>query len=80
MGAPKQEKFAIKAIEHGIKRVYTCGAFISQTSNYNALTTYPNIFILLNIKWMYRLFNEKGHLNRIIYGLKNIFNSINYIK
>jgi hypothetical protein len=80
MGAPKQEIFAIKAIENGIKRVYTCGAFISQTSNYNSTTTYPKIFILLNIKWMYRLFNEKGHLNRIVYGLRNIFKSINYVK
>ena len=64
LGTPKQEDFAEKLKESKFKgTIYTCGAFISQTSNHG-VDYYPKIINSLEIRWLYRLIKEEGLFKR----------------
>lgn len=63
LGAPLQEKLAIRN-KNLFKYSFTCGAFITQTSK-SEKNYYPNFYIKNNLRWLYRVFKEKGHFIRL---------------
>lgn len=64
MGTPKQEEFAVRLKENDFQgTIYTCGAFISQTSNHG-FHYYPDIVNTFHLRWLYRLLKEKGLFKR----------------
>ena len=64
LGTPKQEEFAVQLKESNYSgTIYTCGAFISQTAKSGA-QYYPQYINYLNLRWLYRLFREKGLFER----------------
>lgn len=65
MGAPAQDKMAIQLKDAGfVGTIYTCGGFIHQTQN--SIQYYPNWINKLGLRWVYRLFTQKGMLKRLI--------------
>lgn len=65
MGTPNQEIMAVKIKNSvNIDRIYTCGGFIHQTAN--GLNYYPPIINKLNLRSVYRIFNEKYVLKRVL--------------
>lgn len=80
LGSPKQEVTAeqILLINNKVK-VYTCGAFITQTANSGSGRFYPLLVRIFNVRWLYRAFNETGHYKRLIYALKNAYRSFKAI-
>src|SRR5690606_14863225 len=64
MGSPKQEELAI-VLKNPKLTVYTCGAFISQTANYG-VNYYPYLINKLHLRWLYRIFKEKGLVRRYL--------------
>ena len=81
LGSPKQEEFSlkIKSMCHD-SMIFNCGAFISQTAN-NGKEYYPKFINQLNLRWIYRIYKEKGLLRRyavdypkgIVYIVKDRF-------
>jgi N-acetylglucosaminyldiphosphoundecaprenol N-acetyl-beta-D-mannosaminyltransferase len=64
LGTPKQEEFAVCLKESNFNgTIYTCGAFISQTAK-RGVQYYPNFVNALHLRWLYRLFREKGLFKR----------------
>lgn len=64
LGTPKQEQFAVRLKENDfLGTTYTCGAFISQTSNYG-FQYYPEFVNTYHLRWLYRLIKEKGLAKR----------------
>lgn len=64
MGTPKQELLSLKL--RNLCRgslIFNCGAFISQTANKGA-NYYPVYINKFNLRWVYRIFNEKKMLKR----------------
>lgn len=64
MGTPKQEQLSLKlrmVCEKSL--IFNCGAFISQTANKGA-NYYPDYVNKLNLRWVYRIFNEKKMVKR----------------
>jgi N-acetylglucosaminyldiphosphoundecaprenol N-acetyl-beta-D-mannosaminyltransferase len=80
LGSPKQELVGEKLAELMVPRVYTCGAFISQTAQQNGTEYYPFVFKFLNLRWLYRALREKGHHKRLTYALSKSVTSFKYIK
>jgi N-acetylglucosaminyldiphosphoundecaprenol N-acetyl-beta-D-mannosaminyltransferase len=70
MGTPLQEEFVIRNRDllEG-RTVFTCGAFISQSSN--RLEYYPAWIDALQLRWMWRLYHERTahRLPGVIRGL-----------
>lgn len=67
LGTPFQEIFGSKLKNTSnttIKQIYTCGGFLHQTSN--KIQYYPNWINKFNLRWAYRLLNEKYIFKRII--------------
>ncbi|MBE1424958.1 N-acetylglucosaminyldiphosphoundecaprenol N-acetyl-beta-D-mannosaminyltransferase [Desulfomicrobium macestii] len=67
MGAPYQEKFLLDLIAtgwHGIG--YTCGAFLHQTAS-QGIDYYPRWIDKLNLRWMYRIYDEPKLFNRYMF-------------
>jgi len=65
MGAPAQDIMAIQLREAGfIGTIYTCGGFLHQTQN--SIDYYPNWINKLGLRWVYRLFTQKGMFKRLI--------------
>lgn len=65
MGAPIQDKVAIELREAGFTgSVYTCGGFLHQTQE--TLHYYPKWINKLGMRWVYRLFTQKGMLKRLV--------------
>lgn len=82
LGTPKQEFLSIHLKNKGYKgTIYNCGAFLSQTANHG-IQYYPNIINILNLRWAYRLINEKGLLKRyfIEYPFATIIIIFDFIK
>ena len=70
LGSPLQEITAIK-YKNLFKYSFTCGAFISQTSKSN--NNYYNSFVIkYNLRWLYRIYKEKGHFMRLFLALLKI--------
>ena len=66
MGTPLQDLFALKLKEMGYNgNVYTCGGFFHQTTQ--KIQYYPPIIDKLNLRWLYRIINEKYVLKRIVF-------------
>lgn len=59
MGAKLQEEFLIKVRNKGWSGTgYTCGGFIHQTANVNGLDYYPKFIDSLQLRWLYRMWDE----------------------
>lgn len=65
MGAPMQDEVAVMLKKKGfIGTVYTCGGFIHQTQN--DIISFPEWTNKLGLRWLYRLFTQKGMLKRLL--------------
>lgn len=65
MGFPLQDEFIVKLKEMKFSGIaFTSGAFIRQSSR--GLQYYPNWINKYNLRWLYRLFNEKGMSKRTL--------------
>lgn len=64
MGTPLQEEFSAFLLNSGFKGViYTCGGFFHQISG-NGFVYYPKIFDRLNLRWIYRMYDEPKLIRR----------------
>lgn len=65
MGAPLQDKFALKLKKSGFSgTAYTCGGFIHQTTE--TMVSFPEWTNRFKLRWLYRIFTQKGVFNRFI--------------
>lgn len=65
MGAPLQDEMAVLLKRAGFMgTVYTCGGFIHQTQS--NIVSFPNWTNKLGLRWLYRLFTQKGMMRRLI--------------
>ncbi|GEO06000.1 teichoic acid biosynthesis protein A [Adhaeribacter aerolatus] len=70
MGTPLQEKFLIELKEAGWKGYgYTCGGYLHQLATKEKY--YPKFFDKLNIRWIYRIYDEPKLFHRyfVLYPL-----------
>jgi len=70
LGSPLQEKLSIKN-KNLFKYSFTCGAFITQTANVKD-NYYTPFIIKFNLRWLYRIYKEKGHFKRVFYAFLKI--------
>lgn len=66
LGNVKQEICGSKLRTNFAGTIFTCGAFISQTAGSESLKYYPNLINRLHLRFLYRLFKEKGILYRLM--------------
>jgi exopolysaccharide biosynthesis WecB/TagA/CpsF family protein len=65
MGAPMQDEMAVLLKRAGfVGSVYTCGGFIHQTQD--TMVSFPTWTNKLGLRWLYRLFTQKGMVKRLI--------------
>lgn len=65
MGAPAQDEMAVRLKKAGfVGSVYTCGGFIHQTQE--GMVSFPEWTNRLGLRWLYRIFTQKGMMNRLI--------------
>lgn len=65
MGAPMQDEMCVLLKSAGfIGTVYTCGGFIHQTQN--TMVSFPEWTNKLGLRWLYRIFTQRGMLRRLI--------------
>ncbi|MDO5978839.1 WecB/TagA/CpsF family glycosyltransferase [Flavivirga spongiicola] len=65
MGTPLQEEFIIELKSKGYKgKSFTCGGFLHQSSS--NMIYYPAWVDKLELRWLYRSFNEKGVFKRVL--------------
>ena len=65
MGAPTQDEMAVRLKKAGlVGSVYTCGGFIHQTQD--GIVSFPEWTNKLGLRWLYRLFTQKGMVKRLI--------------
>ncbi|QFU23435.1 WecB/TagA/CpsF family glycosyltransferase [Shewanella eurypsychrophilus] len=67
MGTPYQEHFGAQLKAHsfgGIKEIYTCGGFLHQSSE--GVQYYPDLINQLHLRWLYRIFNDKYVIKRLL--------------
>lgn len=65
MGTPAQEEFSLLLKESGYQgTIFTCGGFIHQSVD--SLIYYPSLINKLNLRFLWRIYKEKGLLNRYI--------------
>jgi len=58
MGTPLQEEFLIELKDEGWNGTgFTCGGFLHQTAK-NGTQYYPDLINKLNLRWLYRIFDE----------------------
>jgi len=63
MGSPLQEEYLIKLKRTGWKgRGYACGGFLHQSSK--KADYYPNWINKMNLRWLYRIYNEPKLIKR----------------
>lgn len=67
LGSPNQEILAIRN-KHNFDYSFTCGAFITQTAKSGG-EYYPVLVHKLNLRWLYRMLNEKNHFKRTFMSL-----------
>lgn len=73
MGTPHQERFLVDLMLTGWKGIgYTCGGFIHQTAK-SGTKYYPVFFDKLNLRWLYRIFDEPKLLKRYIFEYPKFF-------
>lgn len=67
MGTPLQEQFLMDMTKIGWKGLgFTCGGFFHQTAM-RGVEYYPNFIVKYELRWFYRILNEKGVLRRYTY-------------
>ena len=67
MGTPFQEKFLIDLRKSGWNGVgFTCGGFLHQTAK-KGIRYYPKIMNQLNLRWLYRMYDEPKLIARYFY-------------
>lgn len=72
MGTPYQEKFLIGLKNSGWSGYgYTCGGYLHQIADKKEY--YPSIFDNLNIRWLYRIFDEPKLLRRYLINYPKFF-------
>lgn len=65
MGAPMQDEMAVLLKKAGfVGSVYTCGGFIHQTQE--TMVSFPAWTNKLGLRWLYRIFTQKGMLKRLL--------------
>lgn len=65
MGAPMQDEICLLLKNAGfVGTVYTCGGFIHQTQE--TIVSFPEWTNKLRMRWLYRIFTQKGMLKRLI--------------
>lgn len=65
MGAPLQDEIAVMLKKRGfVGTAYTCGGFIHQTQE--DIVSFPEWTNKLGLRWLYRLFTQKGMFKRLI--------------
>ena len=64
LGCPLQERLLMR-YSRNKKYSFTCGGFITQTAKSSG-NFYPNLVVLLNIRWLYRFIHERHVLRRTI--------------
>ena len=65
MGTEYQDLFALNIFsKYSHCQIFTCGGFIHQT-RINQGKYYPNFIDKFNLRWFYRLLNEKNIINKI---------------
>lgn len=65
MGAPIQDEMCVRLRDAGfIGTAYTCGGFIHQTQD--TMVSFPAWTNKLGLRWLYRIFTQKGMLRRLI--------------
>lgn len=65
MGAPAQDEMAVRLKKAGfVGSAYTCGGFIHQTQE--GMISFPEWSNKLGLRWLYRIFTQKGMLKRLI--------------
>lgn len=66
MGVVMQEKFLLKAREHGFGGIgFTCGGFIHQTAK-DEIDYYPGWVDRMNLRFLYRMYKEKHTRKRYL--------------
>lgn len=65
LGNGKQEQVAVEAIRRHPAVYFSCGAFISQTSNSADGIFYPDTINRFHLRWLYRFFREPRVLKRV---------------
>lgn len=67
MGCVLQEDFLVDLLKSGwVGHGYTCGGFLHQTAS-GGLSYYPKIFDKLNLRWLYRIYDEPKLFKRYVY-------------
>jgi exopolysaccharide biosynthesis WecB/TagA/CpsF family protein len=64
LGGKRQEKFSNELAENFNGMVFTCGAFISQTTENKYY--YPAFIDKFQLRWLYRFIKEKGIFTRVL--------------
>ena len=64
MGCPLQEDFLLKYAANK-KYLFTCGGFVTQTATKMG-DYYPNLFVVFNLRWLYRFLYEPHVMKRTI--------------
>lgn len=73
MGTIYQEKFLVDLMLTGWNGTgYTCGGFIHQTAK-SGTKYYPVFFDKLNLRWLYRIFDEPKLLKRYVFEYPKFF-------
>lgn len=77
LGCPLQEKVGLKlkAMNPNII-VYTCGAFITQTSYSHTVNYYPYLVNKFNLRWAYRLIKEPHTFSRLKFVLLILYYAV----
>ncbi|MDD2943356.1 MAG: WecB/TagA/CpsF family glycosyltransferase [bacterium] len=66
MGTPVQEQFLVGLVDSGWRGVgFTCGGFLHQTAS-KGQTYYPLWIDKLNLRWLYRMFDEPKLIKRYL--------------
>ena len=81
MGTPLQEKFLLELRDKGwIGTGFTCGGFFHQTGK--KINYYPKIFDRLNLRWVYRIYDEPKLFTRyfVQYPKSIVFFTFDLIK
>jgi len=67
MGTPYQEKLLLLLKANGWRGTgFTCGGFFHQTASVDEINYYPDLVNKLNIRWLYRIFDEPKLLKRYL--------------
>jgi len=79
VGNVKQEILAAKMSQIVDSDIYTSGAYVSQEAMRLEGSYYPGWVNLYNLRWLYRIFNEKGHFIKLFKSYIKFFKSFSLV-